>query len=280
MIKLAGLDLDGTLYDRHLRVSKFNRNAVRAWAASGRLLAVCSGRMIPRVAALLDDDLQVRGYRMCLNGALVYNQENKLIAARPLAKTTARRVFLLAKKYGVRVRFYSELYHALVTPHAPGDYLGGELNRDVHVSTMAQLDQLLKRPDVQFYKFTLEAAFGNVVTLGMALRALKRLPLNMTRSKTLLFEGLAPGVDKLFGMKTIAADAGVSLDECLCIGDQLNDLTMIRGVGCGVAMGNAVREVKDAAHIVAPRNTKNGAGVTLLRVITGDIGGADKAEAK
>lgn len=271
MIKLAGLDLDGTLYDRHLQISKFNKNAVRAWVASGRQFAVCSGRMIPRISTLMDTELQVPGYRLCLNGALVYNPDNKLLVAKPLAKTTLRKVFILAKHYGVQVRFYSELYHALFTPLVHGDYLGGELDRDVRVATLSEMKRLLERPDVQFYKFTVEAAYGNVVALNMALRALRKLPLNMTRSKMLLFEGLASGVDKLFGMRVIAQDAGVGLDECMCFGDQLNDLSMVAGVGYGVAMGNAVREVKRAAKIVAPTNEHNGAGKTLLRVITGDI---------
>lgn len=271
MIKLAGLDLDGTLYNRHLRVSKMNRNAVRAWVASERLFAICSGRMIPRVAKLMRDELQVPGYKMCLNGALVYDQDDKLLSATPLAKTTVRRVFALAQHYGVQVRFYSELQHALYTPHRAGNYLGGALDRDVRIATVSAMDQLLRRPDVEFYKFTVEAAFGNVLALKLALAALAKLPLNMTRSKTLLYEGLAPGIDKLAGMRVIAQAAGVPLTECMCFGDQLNDLTMVAGVGYGVAMGNAVRQVKQAAKIVAPTNEKDGAGLTLLRVITGDI---------
>ncbi len=271
MIKLAGLDLDGTLYDRHLTISKFNRNAVRAWVASGRLFAICSGRMLPRVSALMRDDLAVPGYRMCLNGALVYDTNDKLLAARPLAKTTVLRVFDIAKRYGVRVRFYSDEFHVLYAPGLKETYIGGALDRDLNVVKETTLANLVRRPDVDFYKFTVEAAYGNLIALKMALRALSVLPLNMTRSKTLLFEGLAPGVDKLAGMRIIAEHAGVTLDECMCFGDQLNDLTMIQGVGYGVAMGNAVKPVKKVAKLIAPNHNQHGAGITLLRVITGDI---------
>jgi hydroxymethylpyrimidine pyrophosphatase-like HAD family hydrolase len=41
-------------------------------------------------------------------------------------------------------------------------------------------------------------------------------------------------------------------------GDQLNDLTMLRGAGVGVAMGNALPEVKEAADWVTGRHDEDG----------------------
>ncbi|WP_164507480.1 Cof-type HAD-IIB family hydrolase [Lacticaseibacillus songhuajiangensis] len=263
MYQLAGLDLDGTLYDRHLRISEYNRAALREWVAAGRIVAITSGRMLPRVSALLREDLQVPGYRMCLNGAVVYDTHDKLIAAHPLGKTTVMRAFLLAKRCGVRIRFYSEDYHALYSPELPANYLGGSLDRDVIFRTQAQLRQILERPDVTFYKFTLEAALLNVPALFLARRALMQLPLDMTRSKHLLYEGTAPGVNKLLGMQAIAEHSGIDLEDCICFGDQLNDAQMLAGVGCGVAMANAVPAVKRIASVVGPSNEANGVGKIL-----------------
>lgn len=269
-IKLAGYDLDGTLYDPHLRVSPYNLQAVRAWAAAGRLTAICSGRMIPRISALMRDELAVSGYKMCLNGALVYDEQDRLLAARPLNPRTVMDVFAIAKRYAVQVRFYTELTHAFYKPGQRSNYYGSELERDVNFTTAAQLRQMLRHASVHFYKFTLEAPYGNLAGLYLALRALRRLPLNMTRSKMLLYEGLAPGVDKLFGMRVIARAAGISLSDCMCFGDQLNDLTMVRGVGYGVAMKNAVAPVRRVARYVAPSNLRDGVGKTLNAILAGE----------
>lgn len=272
MYQLAGLDLDGTLYDRRLQISDYNRAALREWVAAGRIVAITSGRMLPRVSALMREDLQIPGYRMCLNGAVVYDTDDKLIAAHPMGKSTVMRAFLLAKRCGVRIRFYSENYHALYSPELPANYLGGGLDRDVVFRTQQQLQRLLDHPDVTFYKFTLEAALLNVPALLLARRALMRLPLDMTRSKHLLYEGTAPGVNKLLGMRAIAAHAGLELSDCICFGDQLNDAEMLAGVGCGVAMANAVPAVKRIARVVGPSNEANGVGKILRQELSRSAG--------
>ena len=48
-------------------------------------------------------------------------------------------------------------------------------------------------------------------------------------------------------------------DEAICaVGDDVNDIPMIRAAGLGVAMGNAVPEVKAAADRIAPSQANDG----------------------
>ena len=43
---------------------------------------------------------------------------------------------------------------------------------------------------------------------------------------------------------------GIDQDEIMAIGDNENDLSMIEYAGLGVAMGNAVSLVKEAANVI------------------------------
>ena len=43
---------------------------------------------------------------------------------------------------------------------------------------------------------------------------------------------------------------GIPVEQSIAVGDQSNDLTMIRIAGLGVAMGNATEEVKAVADTV------------------------------
>ena len=54
------------------------------------------------------------------------------------------------------------------------------------------------------------------------------------------------------------AAAGLVADDVIAIGDDYNDLEMIRGAGLGVAMGNAVDAVRDAAGHVTGSNDDDG----------------------
>jgi 5-amino-6-(5-phospho-D-ribitylamino)uracil phosphatase len=56
----------------------------------------------------------------------------------------------------------------------------------------------------------------------------------------------------------LARDWGIADEEICAVGDDVNDIPMVRGAGLGVAMGNAVEELKAAADRVAPCHDSDG----------------------
>ena len=75
---------------------------------------------------------------------------------------------------------------------------------------------------------------------------------------------LAPaGVTKWSGIRRLAAEWGIADDEICAVGDDVNDIPMIRAAGLGVAMGNAVPEVIAAADRIAPTHDHDG----LVKVV-------------
>jgi Cof subfamily protein (haloacid dehalogenase superfamily) len=78
------------------------------------------------------------------------------------------------------------------------------------------------------------------------------------------FLEVAPvGVTKWSGVLHLAEQWGISEAEICAVGDDLNDVPMIRGAGLGIAMGNAQPDVKAAADRVAPSHDEDG----LVRVV-------------
>lgn len=72
-------------------------------------------------------------------------------------------------------------------------------------------------------------------------------------SSTHLLEIFTRGVDKWSAVEWICAERGVDPERVVAIGDGLNDVDMIANAGFGVAMGNAIDAVRDAADaVVAP----------------------------
>ena len=66
------------------------------------------------------------------------------------------------------------------------------------------------------------------------------------------------GVTKWSAITELAADWNVPHEAICCVGDDVNDIPMIRAAGLGVAMGNALPEVKAAADRIAPSQTDDG----------------------
>jgi HAD superfamily hydrolase (TIGR01484 family) len=77
---------------------------------------------------------------------------------------------------------------------------------------------------------------------------------------------LAPmGVSKASGLEYVARELGIDAADVLAIGDGRNDIEMLRWAGRGVAMGQAVEEVKEAADAVAGSVYDEGAARELDR---------------
>ena len=79
-------------------------------------------------------------------------------------------------------------------------------------------------------------------------------------------EALHADASKALAARTYAASNGFTLKEAAAVGDNLNDIELLRACGCGVAMGNAPEKVRRAADFVAGGNDEDGAALALERL--------------
>jgi Cof subfamily protein (haloacid dehalogenase superfamily) len=82
--------------------------------------------------------------------------------------------------------------------------------------------------------------------------------LRSPRYRGFMCEMAPAGVTKWSGIRRLAAGWGIPDAEICAVGDDVNDIPMIRAAGLGVAMGNAVPEVIAAADCIAPTHDQDG----------------------
>jgi hydroxymethylpyrimidine pyrophosphatase-like HAD family hydrolase len=73
-----------------------------------------------------------------------------------------------------------------------------------------------------------------------------------------VLEVFDPAVNKWEGVLHVARLHGIEPGQIVAIGDDVNDVPMIRNAGLGVAMGNAKPEVLEVAKLVIRRNDEDG----------------------
>ena len=78
---------------------------------------------------------------------------------------------------------------------------------------------------------------------------------------------MAPGCSKASGVAALARQLGIPLTQVMAIGDNTNDLEMLRAVGWGVAMGHASETIKQSAHAVTTSNTEDGVALAIERYV-------------
>jgi hydroxymethylpyrimidine pyrophosphatase-like HAD family hydrolase len=80
--------------------------------------------------------------------------------------------------------------------------------------------------------------------------------------------GIRPShVNKAFGLARYAADLGLTLEDCVAVGDEMNDVEMVREVGFGVAMGQAQPALKAVARAVVASNEDDGVAEAIERFV-------------
>lgn len=80
------------------------------------------------------------------------------------------------------------------------------------------------------------------------------------------FEIYSPTISKAVGIEKVLEHYDVQLENSYGFGDGINDLEMIRIVGCGVAMGNACDELKAVADVTCGSVAEGGLAKFLATV--------------
>ena len=82
-------------------------------------------------------------------------------------------------------------------------------------------------------------------------------------------EIMPKGVNKGKALETICDMNDFSMENVLAFGDSQNDISMLEKAGIGVAMGNALKEVKEMADLVTLDNNSNGIGIVIDQKVLG-----------
>lgn len=81
------------------------------------------------------------------------------------------------------------------------------------------------------------------------------------------YEFTAQGIDKAKALDSVLIPMGYKKEEMIAFGDGQNDASMVKYAGIGVAMGNAVQELKDIADEITLSNEEDGIAESLYKHI-------------
>ena len=254
MTKLIAFDLDNTLLNTKKEVTPETYRTLECAANLGIEIVPVTGRVWSSVPDSVKSMKYVR-YAVTLNGAEIFDVKNEHVLAKFLMPL--ERAEILAKVFEDLEVIYDfiaegqgwmkkECYDKI------DSVSDGEWQTKIMKSTRLPVDDFfgkLKEYDgVQKMQ---------IYTLDNALREnlLKALPIVFPKA---LFTSSVPNnieindlnANKGTGLKFIADYLNIPVSATMAFGDGLNDIEMIRTAGIGVAMGNACKEILEAADHV------------------------------
>lgn len=251
MIKLLAIDLDETLLSSDKHVSKENVTALQKARKNGIHTVIATGRPWFSFCETLEE-IGTRylkdEYAISLNGgAIVENESGKILALDGLDYPTTKMLFeqaLLDENLCIHVNTTEKAY-------------GWNLNEDEREFLKGRLDIIeLDHPDLSDHQneHFVKVLYGNtnIPYLQNILEAMqnKAGDFDVSFSSSRYLEFNKKGVNKGSGLQKLADLLGIDILETAAIGDHANDLEMIKRAGLGIAVNNAIDEVKAVAQYV------------------------------
>ncbi len=264
-LKLAAIDLDGTLLNSEHVVSAGNAAAVHRAVQMGAQIVLASGRQWETINAFAQTlDLPAEAPIIAYNGAMIRTHGGTTWLHQPLPAEAAKTIVHYCADHGYHLNLYlndilyvrddthwGRLYQKRTgsVPHVTGDltqFDGQQPTKLLLIDTCETTDRLLKH---------FQAEFGD--------------SLYVTKTEDEYLEFMAPNVNKGAALAETAKRLGLVSSQCAAFGDSYNDLSMLQWAGVGVAMGDARPELKAIAGLIAPPADADGVGTALNQLFPG-----------
>jgi Cof subfamily protein (haloacid dehalogenase superfamily) len=273
--KLIAIDLDGTLLNPQGEVSPRTRRAVHAALAAELLVCFATGRNYTESQVILD---AVAHYdsAVFVGGAMVIDTRHRMTLHRTLmAPDLARQLcgffesnqeaVLALQDTGTAGVDY--LMSKSITPSAATRQWLGVTNATVHA-----IDELENHPHEHTVRIGIVVGNEKAKFLSEQLRKqyASRIVSHcifVPAYNVQVLEVFDPAVNKWEGILHVARRHKIAPGEIIAIGDDVNDIPMVKNAGLGVAMGNAHPELRAVAKRIIGSNHDDGLALFLEELV-------------
>ena len=254
------LDIDGTLLDSRHRVMPCTHNRLQYLHRRGVPVVLCSARP-PKGVNLAAEQAGVQGPMACYNGGLIFDEHGTILRdvgidiqlAMDFKRFVAERFpDLVVSAYLYNVWMVEDTRQPLILQEAEISGctpLQGSLEQVA--SAVTHVHKLLCMGDamrIRALQNELQQHFPQLMALRSKSTYLEILPMESTKGSA---------------AKVLLDHYGLSPEQAVAFGDSDVDVDMLQYCGFGVAMGNAPRQVKEAADYVTASNDEEGIYIAL-----------------
>lgn len=273
IIKLIGIDLDGTALDSQKRISEKNREAFKKCEESGICVVPVTGRPF---SGLYDEyiDAMHCSYSVNTNGAAAYSlPKGEKLISHMMTRERAAEIAEILNEYDCFYAVFIDGYGYLEEK-----YLDRELNDWRGTPLYKYL--LRTRRVTQSVRGLIEASEGcdNIYVSAATTEIRENIRDAIGGVKDIYFTSsdardveIGGDCSKGTTLLELAGRLGIDKSEVMAIGDSGNDLDMLRKAGYSVAMGNASQKLLDEADYVTDTCENNGVAKAIEKLLNGEL---------
>ncbi len=267
-IKLIALDLDDTLLNDERKITDGTVAALQECAERGIYVVLCSGRaedaILPFVRRLEIAGKEAGRFLIAINGCSIFDMHKRQqIFCRKVEADILIRTNEIAEAQGLRSEVYTPdtIYYREETQWTKLDVdLCG-----LKGAAVENYEEFLKKG---FTKMLVPGDPAQLLDLQRELRAEFGDRAVIFTSKPYFLEILPPDCGKGEAVSWLANELGISMENVMGFGDSMNDESLIRMAGHGVAMSNGLEAIKSISdHVTDYDNNHDGVGEFVKKYV-------------
>lgn len=274
-IELIAFDLDGTTLNSKRVISERNFSALRTAYNRGIKLVPCTGRSLFELPGDLNRLIDEYGfsffsYIITDNGAQVYDFPQKIrLYSKDLPKNTALEILKTGRKsialtYGsFGIQGATDSKGIAWTSEEAIPFIK-EYEKQWGIPK-ADLEELIEWNE-GLVKISMNFAFDKDYEKFFSDFSV-RPDLALSSAWTKNIEFMTAGISKGKALDFVSRHSGIPMKNIMAIGDNLNDVEMVSCSGFGVAMGNAIPELKEKAQWITATNDEDGFALAIEKML-------------
>lgn len=269
--KLICIDMDGTLLNKTGEISEKNLEAIKMASENGVNVAVTTGRLFTS-ANYFADLLGVKTPVIASNGAYIREKSSdKVIYKSLLGYDNAIKIVEILKNFNLYPHFNtydsifteklinSSLFYSKLNETLPED-------RRIKIHIVEEWQRVLKENESEILKcIVIDKDIEKIKKAKEEINKIETVEVVSSLKKN--FEIMSKGVSKGKAVEMLANYYGINKSEIICMGDNENDLSMIKYAGLGIAMGNAEDFVKESADYITDTNENDGVAKAIEKFV-------------
>lgn len=283
-MKLFVTDLDGTLLNSDHKLSEFSMHAIKTAMDKGITVCIATGRSYNDILEIIKD-LEVKPYIISSNGASLYHTDGHKMYSISIPKDQVKDIITYLKAQNLQFEVADDEYTYMTQAgldilHQELEDVGSvdtkkreELEQDVlglvlsqgNLKVVPTMEDLLGRIDSANSVSSI-SAYLNKIHMAMEYFTMDKRILTFSSWKY-NFEMTSSDTSKGVALKHLCNHLEIDLSDVAVIGDNYNDLSMIKIAGIKGAMENGVDNVKSIADFIAPSNDEDGAAEFLYKLM-------------
>lgn len=289
MYKMIAVDLDGTMLNSYGEVTENTKRVVKQTIKKGTDVVIASGRSIDSIKSIAEE-IGSSKYMIAGNGAVVYDiKKDKILYEKYIPKSKAIDIIKTCEQNSIYYNVYTNKsiiadslrYNVL---YYYKENLKKEESKKTRITLVDNVQKYVEEmKDEKIMKIFIcdstKSVFNSIVKKFINMSELEVLDVSHMSRKVIKHgtvevpieyyytEISMKNVDKWYAIEFLIDKLGITKDEVMAIGDNMNDKKMIQEAGLGVIMKGSTPAITDVADFITEDNNNEGVAKAIEKFV-------------